>query len=230
VLDFASNQGYLDDNHSSYSDAGSLGSGGLAALVESKLGIEVAKGEKEVAILSPGFLVSSTREFLDTLPNSSPSDGSSGLIFRPTPDMEPSISRVPVFEAKTPDFDSSLYGEALATRVLGQVAVYVPCVGSTQLTLEKLVCHGATVVAGRQTQGKGRGGNAWLSPLGCCMFSTQMLVLPGKVLAARPSIVQHLVALAVVQAVSRTTGVKLSIKWPNDIYLSTTVAETRKKA
>ena len=91
------------------------------------------------------------------------------------------------------------------------------------------MCHGATVVAGRQTQGKGRGGNAWLSPLGCCMFSTQMLVQPGKVLAARPSIVQHLVALAVVQAVSRTTGVKLSIKWPNDIYLSTTVAETRKK-
>ena len=60
------------------------------------------------------------------------------------------------------------------------------------------------------------------------MFSTQMLVLPGKVLAARPSIVQHLVALAVVQAVSRTTGVKLSIKWPNDIYLST-AAETGKK-
>ena len=61
------------------------------------------------------------------------------------------------------------------------------------------------------------------------MFSTQMLVQPDKVLAVRPSIVQHLVALAVVQAVSRTTGIKLSIKWPNDIYLSTAVAEPGKK-
>ena len=51
------------------------------------------------------------------------------------------------------------------------------------------------------------------------MFSTQIHVEPGKVLAARPSIVQHLAALAVVQAVTGTTGVKLSIKWPNDIYL-----------
>ena len=104
-----------------------------------------------------------------------------------------------------------------------QVAVYVPCVGSTQLALEKRVCHGATLVAGRQTQGKGRGGNAWISPLGCCMFSTQMLVEPGQVLASRPSIVQHLAALAVVQAVGQTTGVGLSIKWPNDIYMKSTV-------
>merc|ERR1712172_306623 len=40
VLDFASNQGCLDDNYSFYFEAGSLGSDGLASLVESKLGIE----------------------------------------------------------------------------------------------------------------------------------------------------------------------------------------------
>ena len=121
VLDFASNQGCLDENHSFYFETGSFGSGSLAALVESKLGIEVAKGEEEVASLSPGFLVSSTRDFLDSLPDSNPPDGSSCLIFRPPPDMEPSISQVPVFEATSPDFNSSLYEEALVTRVLGQV-------------------------------------------------------------------------------------------------------------
>ena len=57
------------------------------------------------------------------------------------------------------------------------------------------------------------------------MFSTQILVGSGKVLASRPSIVQHLAALAVVQAVKETTGVALNIKWPNDIYLRT-AAET----
>ena len=130
VLDFASNQGCLPDNHSFYFEAGSLGSGGLAALVESKLGIEVAKEEEEVVSLSPGFLVSSTGEFLDSLPNSNPPDASSGLIFRPTPDIEPSISQVPVIEARSPDFNSSLYGEALATRVLGQVTNFLHCLST----------------------------------------------------------------------------------------------------
>ena len=129
VLDFASNQGCLDENHSFYFEAGSLGSNCLAALLESKLGIELAKEKEEemASSLSPGFLVSSTKEFLDSLPDSNPPDAASGLIFRPTPDMEPSISQVPVFEARSPDFNSSLYVEALATRVLGQVTHFLHC-------------------------------------------------------------------------------------------------------
>ena len=125
MLDFASNQGCLDDNYSFYFEAGSLGSDGLASLVESKLGIELAKEEEEKdTSLSPGFLVSSTKEFLDSLPKSNPPDAS-GLIFRPAPDLEPSISRVPVFEASSPGFNSSLYEEALATRDLGQVTHFL---------------------------------------------------------------------------------------------------------
>ena len=245
VLDFASNLGCLSDNYSLYVEAGRLGTLDLGDLMNSQLGIEVAMEQHEVESLSPGFLVSSTKEFIESLPSLAPPDAI-GLVFRPAPDMEPGVNRMPVHEAGSPDFSSSLYEEALVTRALGQVihfpelchssclkmiifptplqvAVYVPCVGSTQLTLEKRVCHGATLVAGRQTQGKGRGGNAWISPLGCCMFSTQMLVEPGQVLASRPSIVQHLAALAVVQAVGQTTGVGLSIKWPNDIYMKSTV-------
>ena len=101
-----------------------------------------------------------------------------------------------------------------------QVAVYVPCVGSTQTVLEQQqFCHGFTLVAGRQTQGKGRGGNIWMSPLGCCMFSTQVHVKPDDVLFSRPGIAMHMGALAMVQAAHQTTGIKLSIKWPNDIWL-----------
>ena len=124
VLDFASNQGCIDDKYKFYYEAGSLGSGGLAAVMESKLGIELEKEEEEVASLSPGFLVSSTKEFLDSLPDSNPPDAS-GLIFRPTSEMEPSISRVPVIEAESPEFKSSLYEGALVTRDLGQVTYFL---------------------------------------------------------------------------------------------------------
>jgi len=224
VLDFASNKVCQDDNRGFCFEVGSDKDGELATLLEQKLNIEVAMEEDETPSLTPGFLISSTKEFWDSFPPENSSEGL-GLIFRPVPDLMPSVSLVPVLETESPEFDSSLYRETLTTRDLGQVAVYVPCVGSTQSTLEKCVCHGATLIAGRQTEGKGRGGNVWLSPPGCCMFSTQILVGSGKVLASRPSIVQHLAALAVVQAVKETTGVALNIKWPNDIYLRT-AAET----
>ena len=58
-----------------------------------------------------------------------------------------------------------------------------------------------------------------MSPLGCLMFSTQVHVKPDEVLFSRPGIAMTMGALAVVQAAYQTTGVKLSIKWPNDIWL-----------
>ena len=70
--------------------------------------------------LTPGFLISSTNEFWDSLPPENPSEGL-GLIFRPVPDLVPSVSLVPVLETESPDFNSSLYKEALTTRALGQV-------------------------------------------------------------------------------------------------------------
>jgi len=47
----------------------------------------------------------------------------------------------------------------------------------------------------------GRGGNAWLSPDGCAMFSVHVRVALSSRLGQRVSFVQHLMALAVVLAV-----------------------------
>lgn len=52
----------------------------------------------------------------------------------------------------------------------------------------------------------GRGGNAWLSPLGCAMFTLQVQVELSSKLGQRIPFLQHLAALAVVEAVCTLPG------------------------
>ena len=88
-------------------------------------------------------------------------------------------------------------------------------------------CEGLAVVPARQTAGEGRAGNRWLSPPGCCMFSLQTCRLPAdSYLGRRPSLLQHLVTIAVVDAVRTVEGLEeldVRIKWPNDIYYGSQV-------
>jgi biotin--protein ligase len=77
------------------------------------------------------------------------------------------------------------------------------------------VTEGLLFLARRQTRGRGRGNNTWVSPDGCLMFTFKSSLRTGS----RLPFVQYLVALAVVEAVSRLRGaLKLRLKWPNDIY------------
>jgi biotin---protein ligase len=82
---------------------------------------------------------------------------------------------------------------------------------------------GFTAIATHQVSGRGRGANAWISPLGCLQFST-VLNLPGS-LAPGVVFVQYLAGLAIVLAVRcglgpefAAIGQKIRIKWPNDVY------------
>lgn len=52
----------------------------------------------------------------------------------------------------------------------------------------------------------GRGGNKWLSPLGCGMFTLHLQVAVSSRLGQRISFLQHLAALAVVEAVRTLPG------------------------
>ena len=124
VLDFASNKVWQDDNRGFCFEVGSDKDGELATLLEQKLNIEVAMEEDETPSLTPGFLISSTKEFWDSFPPENSSEGL-GLIFRPVPDLMPSVSLVPVLETESPEFDSSLYRETLTTRSLGQVIQFL---------------------------------------------------------------------------------------------------------
>ncbi|KAM9539220.1 biotin--protein ligase isoform 1-T1 [Salvelinus alpinus] len=123
-------------------------------------------------------------------------------------------------------FSLQTYSQHLETRALGRTLLYTQVTPTTMDLLEGLMLQlpeemGLTAVAARQTQGRGRGGNAWLSPLGCAMFSVHVQVAVSSRLGQRIPFLQHLAALAVVEAVRTLPGyqdIDLRVKWPNDIY------------
>ena len=138
----------------------------------------------------------------------------------------PSERNLPVLPAtgdpRAAEFDYSLYAGQLRTEVVGRLLLYVPVITSSMRVLEgSWASDGLAVVPGRQTAGVGRAGNRWLSPLGCSMFSLHLRLPTDSHLGRRPSLLQHLVTLATVEAVRTVEGLEdldIRIKWPNDIY------------
>jgi biotin--protein ligase len=109
---------------------------------------------------------------------------------------------------------------------VGQSLAYVEVTTSTQTLLDKnpvflrSLPSGFVIVAASQLNGRGRAGNAWISPRGSLVFS-YVLRLPLR-LSCRLVFIQYLVSLAVVEGIrnyaSGWENIDVSIKWPNDIY------------
>ncbi|KAG7515365.1 biotin-protein ligase isoform X1 [Solea senegalensis] len=126
------------------------------------------------------------------------------------------------------EFCMETYRKNLKTSLLGNTLLYAENVSSTMDLLEGMILNvpmdvGLIAVASRQSHGKGRGKNMWLSPLGCAMFTLKVQVELNSRLGHRISFLQHLAALAVVEAVRTLPGyedIDLRVKWPNDIYYS----------
>jgi BirA family biotin operon repressor/biotin-[acetyl-CoA-carboxylase] ligase len=97
---------------------------------------------------------------------------------------------------------------------------YVAQTASTNADAQGLLgtpdCAGATLVAEYQTAGAGRKGRRWIAPPGSALLFTAML--PAPVAAATLWAVPFWIALNVADAVETTTGVKLELVWPNDLY------------
>ncbi|KAJ8347751.1 hypothetical protein SKAU_G00263400 [Synaphobranchus kaupii] len=129
-------------------------------------------------------------------------------------------------EVVSQQFSLKTYSLNLRTQTLGKSLLYAEVTPTTMDLLEGLMLQlpqevGLIAVAARQTQGKGRGGNAWLSPLGCATFTLHVQVPVSSRLGQRIPFLQHLAALAVVEAVRTLPGyedIDLRLKWPNDIY------------
>ncbi|XP_051540030.1 biotin--protein ligase-like [Myxocyprinus asiaticus] len=125
-------------------------------------------------------------------------------------------------------FSLQTYKQNLQTQQLGQTVIYADVTTTTMDLLEGLMLQlphemGLIAIAARQTQGKGRGCNAWLSPVGCGMFTLHLQLPLNSPLGQRVSFLQHLMALAVVESVRTLPGyedIDLRLKWPNDIYYS----------
>jgi biotin---protein ligase len=113
-----------------------------------------------------------------------------------------------------------------STSKVGQSLAYVEVTTSTQTVLDKnptllkSLPAGFVIVATSQLNGRGRAGNAWISPRGSLAFS--FLVRLPRTLSFRLVFVQYLVSLAVVEAIRTYDAgwedVNVSIKWPNDVY------------
>ncbi|XP_070323069.1 biotin--protein ligase isoform X3 [Odocoileus virginianus] len=143
-----------------------------------------------------------------------------------TPSAIPVVTDMESFSSE--NFNFEIYQQNLQTRKLGKVILFAEVTPTTMSLLDGLMFEmpqemGLIAIAVRQTQGKGRGKNAWLSPLGCAL-STLLVCIPLRSpLGQRIPFVQHLMSLAVVEAVRTIPGyqdINLRVKWPNDIYYS----------
>lgn len=109
--------------------------------------------------------------------------------------------------------------EGRATEVLGSSVIYFPSVGSTNDFAKQIAEQGATegtlVVAEEQTDGRGRLGRKWVSAHGSGVWMS--LILRPQILLQDAPKITLVAALALVKAIRATTGLSVTIKWPNDI-------------
>ena len=80
----------------------------------------------------------------------------------------PSENYIPIFTQTSSTFDWTVYQLHLFTSKLGRVVLHTETARSTMDYLDgpTLLHDGIAIIADRQTQGKGRAGNIWLSPVG----------------------------------------------------------------
>jgi len=110
----------------------------------------------------------------------------------------------------------------LATRKLGRDCRYVEETGSTNrdaaACAEAGAAEGLTIVAGRQTAGRGRMTRAWFSPPGANLYFS--LLLRPEVELSRAASLPLVMGLAVAEALrGLAPAVAARVKWPNDILV-----------
>ncbi|KAG1781130.1 class II aaRS and biotin synthetase [Suillus placidus] len=141
-----------------------------------------------------------------------------------TPQFSPSA-----FFRAIDEFRSGMEGTNQDSWRIGEALIYGEVVSSTQTMFDnrnpsflRALPSPIVSLATVQLAGRGRGGNAWLSPAGCLQMSLK--ILPGPtILPSNLVFIQYLYALAIIDAchVLNPTSEwahKVRLKWPNDIY------------
>ncbi len=109
----------------------------------------------------------------------------------------------------------------LKTKVLGGHVVSFDTVTSTMDEAFRLGMDGApegtVVCAEAQSKGRGRLGRNWMSPKGKGIYCS--IILRPKFAPAQMAQLTLMTAVALTEAVIKSTGVKPSIKWPNDLLV-----------
>ena len=107
----------------------------------------------------------------------------------------------------------------LGTSFIGQRVIYYPRLASTmdaaRQEAQQGAAEGTVIIAGEQTEGRGRIKRPWLSPEGNIALSI--------VLYPDVSFLSYLImlaSLAVAHTIEAVTGLKPQVKWPNDILVN----------
>lgn len=98
---------------------------------------------------------------------------------------------------------------------------YYESLASTNLTAKKLAsegaCEGTLVMAGKQTDGRGRTGSKWHHPEKKGDAIAMSMILRPKLAPDSASMLTIAAAVAVRRAIEKETGLAADIKWPNDL-------------
>jgi BirA family transcriptional regulator, biotin operon repressor / biotin---[acetyl-CoA-carboxylase] ligase len=99
---------------------------------------------------------------------------------------------------------------------LGEPRLDVESCESTQALVDTSLPEGALVVADHQTAGRGRLGRSWEAPPGKALLFSILLRPPSERNVPELSLVA---GIAVADALERTLGLSVQLKWPNDVML-----------
>lgn len=107
----------------------------------------------------------------------------------------------------------------LETAFVGRSLEYWPEIESTNARARHLAKAGApegtVVITDYQTAGRGRLGRQWVAPAGSSLLMS--LVFRPEVAPAQVQRLTMICGLAAVDAIESETGLKVGLKWPNDI-------------
>lgn len=109
----------------------------------------------------------------------------------------------------------------LRTRELGRKLDVFKTIDSTNNFAKSLAqlgaVNGTTVISEVQTQGKGRMGRSFYSPLGMGIYMS--VILRPKLSVEHSLLITSCAAVAVAEAIEKISGIECRIKWVNDIYV-----------
>lgn len=112
--------------------------------------------------------------------------------------------------------------DCLATNWIAREVVCLQTTVSTNLDAKRLIEEGGKdgtlVLAEQQTKGRGRRGRTWESKPGHSIYMS--LALKPEFEPDKASMLTLVMAYAVAKAIRRVSGLKVQIKWPNDIVLN----------
>ncbi|MDQ4066724.1 MAG: biotin--[acetyl-CoA-carboxylase] ligase [Thermoproteota archaeon] len=85
------------------------------------------------------------------------------------------------------------------------------------LAEKNLSSDGIVIIAGQQKSGRGRQNRKWLSPIGGIWLS---VVLRPRISTFKITLLPFAAALAVCDAIKKTTQLDAKLRWPNDVTIS----------